>query len=164
MKSGGTPRAFTTSFTGVGERGIENPARTHLAHVVADAFLDGVVPQVAGVDVVLSEKLGDVALVFLGDAILEFRRGERVLLAVHTGRHQQIDAVGLAPDLRIDPVEFDIEGLGRVSRCAEYPETARIGHRRDHVAAMAEREQRELDAEFVAESGIHGLLPWTALV
>ena len=59
----------------------------------------------------------------------------------------------------VDPVEFDIEGRRRVPGGAEDSETAGVGDRRDDIAAMAEREQRELDAEFVAESGIHRLLP-----
>ena len=70
-----------------------------------------------------------------------------------------VDAVGVLADVLVEPVELDLELLGREADGAEHAESAGVGHRRDDVAAMGEGEDRELDAEPVADLGVHGLSP-----
>ena len=70
-------------------------------------------------------------------------------------RHDDVDAVGLVADVLVDPVQLDLELLGREGDGAEHAEPARLAHRGDDVAAVAEGEDRELDAEAVAERGAH---------
>jgi hypothetical protein len=66
------------------------------------------------------------------------------------GGHHDVDAVGLSADLLVDPRELDLELLGREGEGAQHAEAARLGDGGDHVAAMAEREDRDVDAERVA--------------
>ena len=79
--------------------------------------------------------------------------------ALVLGGHDDIDAVGLAVDVLVDPVELDLELLGREGERAEHAHAAGAAHRRDDVAAVAEREDRELDAEGVADFGVHRWSP-----
>ena len=65
---------------------------------------------------------------------------------------------GLSPDVLVDPAQLDLELLGREADRAEHAEAARLRHRDHHVAAVGEREDRELDVEPVAEVGVHGVL------
>jgi len=52
--------------------------------------------------------------------------------------------------------ELDLERLGRrEGERAEDAEAAGLAHRRHDVATVAEGEDRELDAEGVAEAGAH---------
>ena len=71
-------------------------------------------------------------------------------------RDHQIDAVGLVADVLVDPAALDLELLGREADRAEHAEAARLRDRGDHVAAVREGEDRELDAEALAEIGVHG--------
>ena len=55
----------------------------------------------------------------------------------------------------VDPVELDLELVGRERDGAEDAEPAGLGDRGDDVAAVAEGEDRELDAEPVADGCAH---------
>src|SRR5690348_7476462 len=70
-------------------------------------------------------------------------------------RHEDVDAVGLAVDMVVDPVELDFERLGREARATEYAEAAGPADGRDDVAAVAEGEQREVDSDQVTHD-VHG--------
>ncbi len=84
------------------------------------------------------------------------------LVAGVLGRHDQVDAVRPVADLRLDPGEVDLQLLGRVGDRAEHTEAAGLRHRGDHVAAVAEGEDRELDVEHFGGGGLHGRLPLLA--
>ena len=58
--------------------------------------------------------------------------------------------------LLVDPVELDLELLGREADGAEHAEAAGLADRDDDVAAVGEGEDRELDAEVVADGRVHG--------
>ena len=62
---------------------------------------------------------------------------------------------GLVADVLVDPLQLDLELLGREADGAEDAEAARLADRGDHVAAVAEREDRELDAERLADLRAH---------
>ena len=51
----------------------------------------------------------------------------------------------------VDPVQLDLELLGREADGAEHAEAAGLAHGGDDVAAVGEGEDRELDAELVAD-------------
>ena len=70
-------------------------------------------------------------------------------------RHHGVDAVGLAVDVLVDPVELDLELLGAEADGAEHAEAAGLAHRGDDVAAVREREDRVLDPEHVTQRGSH---------
>jgi hypothetical protein len=74
-----------------------------------------------------------------------------------------VDAVGLVTDVLVDPGELDLELFGRKADGAEHAEAAGLADRRDHVAAVGEGEERELDAESIAEGGVHGPRRYGAL-
>ena len=71
-----------------------------------------------------------------------------------------VDAVGVVADVLVDPVELDLELLGREADGAEHAEAAGLADRDDDVAAVGEGEDRELDAEVVADGGVHAMLLW----
>ena len=75
----------------------------------------------------------------------------RVHALVLVGDHD-VDAVGLVADVLVDPVELDLELLGGEADGAEHAEAAGLADRDDDVAAVGEGEDRELDAEFVANA------------
>ena len=108
--------------------------------------------------VVLGQELVDPVAVLLRDHLLELLAhplrvelaGARVLR-----RHHDVDAVRLAVDVLVDPVQLDLELVGRERQRAEHAEAARLAHRGDDVAAVAEREDRQVDAEHFARTGLH---------
>ena len=61
----------------------------------------------------------------------------------------------MVADVLVDPVQFDLELFGREADRAEHPEAAGLAHGDDDVTAVGEREDRELDAQFVADGGVH---------
>ena len=73
-------------------------------------------------------------------------------------RDHDVDAVGQVADVLVDPVELDLELLGAEAHRAEHAEPAGLAHRDDDVTAVGEGEDRELDAELVADRGAHGRL------
>ena len=110
------------------------------------------------------------------DAVIgEDLAGEvEVLLRHHVGQHlrqlvggqvrvhalvlvgdDDVDAVGVVADVLVDPVQLDLELLGREADGAEHAEAAGLADGDDDVAAVGEGEDRELDAELVAEGGVH---------
>ena len=78
---------------------------------------------------------------------------------VLAGDHD-VDAVGLVADVLVDPLQLDLELLGREADGAEHAEAAGLGDGGHDVAAVGEGEDRELDAELVAEGGVHVVSPW----
>ena len=72
-------------------------------------------------------------------------------------RHDGVDAVGLAVDVGVDPVEFDLELLGAEAHRAEHTEAAGLADGCDDVATVCKGEDRVLDPEHVAERGSHGI-------
>src|SRR6266540_1445643 len=70
-------------------------------------------------------------------------------------RHHDVDAVRLAVDVLVDPVELDLELVVRERQRAEHAETARLADGGHDVAAVAEREDRQVDAEHLARAGLH---------
>ncbi len=63
--------------------------------------------------------LGDEILVFLRNGREQCGRVEGVILARHLVGHDQIDAIGLAAAVAVDPVEFLLEPIGRQVHRAE---------------------------------------------
>ena len=73
----------------------------------------------------------------------------------HLGRHHEVDAVRLAVDVLVDPLQLDLELFGREVQRAEHAHAAGPADRGDHVAAVAEREDREFEAEVAGELRAH---------
>src|SRR5207247_6127586 len=69
-----------------------------------------------------------------------------------------VDAVRVLADVLVDPVELDGELFGREADGPEHAEPTRLADSGDHVAAVGESEDRELDAELVAEGRSHGVI------
>ena len=97
-----------------------------------------------------------------------FFRHERVeLLLEHLGLqiggvhalvfigNDDVDAVGMVADVLVDPLQLDLELLRRVADRPEHAEPAGLANGDDHVTAVGERKDRELDIEFVADGGVH---------
>ena len=81
-------------------------------------------------------------------------------LALVLAGDDDVDAVRVLADVLIDPVELDGELFGREADGPEHAEPTRLADSGDHVAAVGEGEDRELDAELVAHGGSHGpILP-----
>jgi hypothetical protein len=56
----------------------------------------------------------------------------------------------------VDPLELDLELLGREAHRAQHAEATGLAHGRHDVATVGEGEDGEFDAESVAELGVHG--------
>ncbi len=109
-----------------------------------------------GRDAVTGHHVVDELAMLLGDHRRQLRPVEAALLDPDVLRgDEDIDAVGPVADLALDPVELDVELLRGEGDGTEHTHTARLAHRRDDVTAMAEGEDRELDAEQVAHWGPH---------
>ena len=124
--------------------------------------LQGVGVGVAGGHTVVGEDLLGEVEVLLRNHVLQ-HLGEHLWrdVGVHAlvlvGDHD-VDAVGTVADALVDPVQFDFQLLGGEPDGAEHPETAGFADRDDHVATVGEREDGELDAQFVAEGSVHDRL------
>ena len=70
-------------------------------------------------------------------------------------RHDDVSAVRLAVDVLVDPGQLDVELVRRVGERAEHAEASGAAHGRDDVAAMGEREDRELDPEILRDRRLH---------
>ena len=81
--------------------------------------------------------------------------GQAQPLALELLRTDDVDTVGLAVDVIVDPGQFVLEVFGTVRRRPEHTEAAGVGHRGDDVTAMAESQQGEFDAEQVADRSFH---------
>jgi hypothetical protein len=62
-------------------------------------------------------------------------------------REQQVDAVRLALHVRVNPTELDLDLFGQAVCQAQDTKPTGPSHSGDNVAAMAEREERELDTK-----------------
>ena len=137
------------------EGGVQHHRGAFLAQVVAEVVAQLAFPQPLRVDTVARQDGFHVRLVLRRNPRLDVCRGEGLLLAVEAGGHQQVHTVGLAVHVVVQPAQLDVQGFGRVPHGAEHPHAAGVAHRGDHIAAVAEREQRELDAEHVADRAFH---------
>ena len=105
--------------------------------------------------VFLQQVAGEIAMLgrnprfetFPGDVFLAC--GRNVL------RDQHVEAIGLAVDMVVDPFQFLLDRFRGMRGGAEHAETSGAADGRDHVAAMAEGQQRKLDAQHVADRRFH---------
>ena len=85
--------------------------------------------------------------------------GVHLVHALVLGRDHDVDAVGLVAHVLVDPGELHLELLGGEGDGAEDADAAGVGDGGDDVAAVGEGEDGELDAEPVADLGVHGGSP-----
>ena len=78
----------------------------------------------------------------------------RIHALVLVGDHD-VDAVGVVADVLVDPVQLDLELLGREADGAEHAEATGLADGDDDVTAVGEGEDRELDAETSRKSSFH---------
>ena len=104
-----------------------------------------------GFDVVVAQQVVDEIAVGLRDAAGQVGARQLLALALELRRHDQIHPVGLAADRLVDPRQLTVELLGGVRRGAQHAESAGVGDRGHHVAAVAEREEREVDAVLLTQ-------------
>src|SRR5262249_3153222 len=70
-------------------------------------------------------------------------------------RNQNVNTIGLAIDMTIDPLQFEIQLVRGKGRGPEYPETAGTADRRHDVAAVTECNQGEVHAQHFTDAGFH---------
>src|SRR6185312_17399838 len=103
-----------------------------------------------------AQQVGDEAVVPVGDLCRDVaRRGTRRGADREVLRNEQIDSVRSRIDVRVDPVQLGLELRGRQAGGAEHAEATRLADGDDHVAAMAEGEQRKVDAEHRCKPVVH---------
>ena len=71
------------------------------------------------------------------------------------GRDDHVHAVGLVADLGLDPFQVDLEALRRVGHRSQHSHATGFGHRGHYVAAVAEGDNGELDAQHFGDPGPH---------
>ena len=99
----------------------------------------------------------DEGAVLVGDQRLQVVEVERLALADELLGHREVDAVGLAAHVLVDPRQLDLELVGTEGERSQHSVPARPAHLGDDVAAVGEGEQGELDAESVTDLGAHGV-------
>jgi hypothetical protein len=109
---------------------------------------------------VVGEDLVDVVPVLLADVLPQLGTdvagvGEAGVAIDGLDRHHHVDAVGAAVDVLVDPLELQLELLGREGQRAEHPHATRVGHRGHDVATVAEGEDRVLDPEHLGQAVPH---------
>ena len=108
-------------------------------------------------DVVAAEDVVDELLVLRRQELADRLTVEAPLVGAGVlHREEEVDAVGSAPHLLLDPAEVDLELLRGVCDRSQHTEAACIRDGGDDVTAVAERQDRELDPEDVADPGPHG--------
>ena len=108
----------------------------------------------------VGEDLVDVVPVVLADHRPQLRPDVRHVVdagvAIHgLHRHHDVDAVRLAADVLVDPLQLELELVRREGERAEHAHAAGVRHRGDDVAAVREGKDRELDAEHLGETVLH---------
>jgi hypothetical protein len=124
----------------------------------AEELAAALIGREVGHSVVREDLLDELAVLgrdHLAQLLLELLRVHLAHALVLPGDHE-VDAVGLVADVLVDPLELDLELLGREADGAEHAEAARLRDGGHDVAAVGEGEDRELDAQAVAEIGVHG--------
>ena len=106
-------------------------------------------------DVVATEEIIEELLVLDGEQRIEGDVETAGLGADVLRWQQQVDAVRLVTDLVLDPAELGLEHAGRVPDRPQDAQPSGLRDGGDHVAAMAERQDRELDAEHLGDSRAH---------
>ena len=102
----------------------------------------------------LLQRAVDEVDVLLRDHRLQVHRGA---LGRHLHRHHDVDAVGLAVGVVVEPGEGLLELVGVVEAdAAEHAEPSGARHRRGDVLGRGEGEDRVVDPELVADGGAHG--------
>ena len=125
-------------------------ARARLEHVAVATHVDAVV----------GEDLVDVVPMVLADHRAQLRADvlDFVDARIAVGgldRHHHVDAVRLAADVFVDPLQLELELVGRERQRAEHTHTTGIRDRGHDVAAVGEGEDRELDPEHLRETVLH---------
>ncbi|SLC86937.1 Uncharacterised protein [Mycobacteroides abscessus subsp. massiliense] len=145
------------SHLGVAERDLHLGCRGGLGPAQQ---LQGVVVTLLDRHAVVCQQLAAEVQVFLRNHRLE-HLGE--LLGRHVRVHalvfigdDDVDAVRVIADVLVDPVQLDLELLRGESDGAQDAEASGLTYRDDNIAAVGEGENRELDAELVADGGVHG--------
>ena len=160
MSGGGVPSAFAIErHLRMSQRHLDLRGRGRLGppqHL--QRALVAVVHRYA---VVGQDLLGEIEVLLRHHRLQHLRQlvgGQTRVHALVLVRDHDVDAIRVVADVLIDPVEFDLELFRREADGAQHAETAGLAHRDDDVAAVREGEDRELDAEFVAEDRVHYLL------
>jgi hypothetical protein len=73
------------------------------------------------------------------------------------GGHQDVDAVGPAADVVVDPLQLGVDALRAHAGHAEHAQATGLRDLDDHVAAMREGEDRRLDAEHFTQAVGHAV-------
>ena len=107
------------------EGGIEHHGRPFRAQVIAEVVAEVAIPEALRIDTVLRQDGLHMDLVRRRNARLDLLGCQRLFLAVEAGRNEQVDAIGLAVDVFVEPGQFDVERLRRVAHGAEHTESAR---------------------------------------
>ncbi|GKU48007.1 hypothetical protein NJB14194_46230, partial [Mycobacterium montefiorense] len=107
-------------------------------------------------DAVPGEQVFDERAVLLRKQVPDLFRVDAALLGADVfGRQQQVDPVGLAAGLLLDPGQLAAQPLRAVRDRPEDAESARVGDRGDDIATVAEGAYRELHTEQLGDSGPH---------
>jgi hypothetical protein len=73
----------------------------------------------------------------------------------HVFRDQDIESIGSAVHMIVDPLQFPPHRVWRVAGGAQHAKSPCPAHGRNHVAAMAEGHEGKLDSEHFADRGFH---------
>ena len=144
---------------GVGDQGDLGVSQCHLDLRCRGGFgptqqLEGVRIGIVGGHPVIGENLLGEIEMLLGhhgaQHLGEFSTREIGVHALILVRDHDVDAIGMVADVVVDPGAFDLELFGCEPDRAQHPEPAGTADGNDHVAAVGEREDRELDTQLVA--------------
>src|SRR6266567_2052822 len=86
-------------------------------------------------------------------------------VAVETlDRHDHVDAVGLAVDVLVDPVQLELQLLGTERQRTQDAHATCPADRGGDITTVREGEDRKLDAEHLTQPVLHSFTPELELV
>ena len=157
---GGVPRALAMSLTLGWRRATSiSPAAWAAVHPIIPLERPLVLGDLG--HAVVGQDLEGELLVLGGDQAADLGLelvGVHLVHALVLGRDDDVDAVGPVADVLVDPGELHLELLGGEGDGPEDADAPGVGHGGHHVAAVGEGEDGELDAEPVADLGVHGVV------
>ena len=125
---------------------IKEPSRALGAQIFAVPPVGFRFPQIINIEPMACQQIANIGPVFWRDARFELRRRRRLTFGDNLVGNKQIDTIGLAVHMFVDPVEFNFQAFRCMADRPQHAKAAGVGYRRDDIPAVGEGEQWKFNA------------------